>query len=162
MAAKKCPHQGGSIPYLLSVGARANEPKMLCFRFTRSLKAIKRRWARFGLPFPVVIINKMILALRREALASDNLALPFIFFSLPWRSLSKFSQFVKFVKPIFQKPKKGRGYKGGFLAIGNFVFSSSISNLVLWFFLSTGTRKGTNMLTIQQIWTSPRFISENV
>ena len=25
------------------------------------------------------------------------------------------------------------------------IFSSSISNLVLWFFLSTGTRKGTNM-----------------
>ena len=43
---------------------------------------------------------------------------------------------------------------GGFLAICNFVFSSSISNLVLsiyffifyYFFLSTGTRKGTNTL----------------
>ena len=44
------------------------------------------------------------------------------------------------------KPKK-RGYcKSSFLALCNFVFSSTISNLVLRiFFLSTGTKKGTNM-----------------
>ena len=35
---------------------------------------------------------------------------------------------------------------GSFLAICNFVFSSFISNWVLWIFLSTGTRKDTNML----------------
>ena len=42
--------------------------------------------------------------------------------------------------------KKNRSYKGCFLAICSFVYSSSISNLVLWIFLLTGVRKDTNML----------------
>ena len=35
------------------------------------------------------------------------------------------------------KAKKNGGYKGNFLAICNFVFSSSLSNLVLWIFFFT-------------------------
>ena len=61
-----------------------------------------------------------------EALASDNLALPL-----------KFSLFVKFVLLIIKKPEKNRGYKGSFLAICNFVFSSCISNLVFSFRLTS-------------------------
>ena len=42
--------------------------------------------------------------------------------------------------------KAEKGYMGSLHAICNFVFSSSISNLVLWIFLLTGVRKDTNML----------------
>ena len=38
--------------------------KFLCFRFFRSLKAIKRRWATFGLSFTVVNINKIIFVIK--------------------------------------------------------------------------------------------------
>ena len=73
---------------------------------------------------------------RGEALASDNMALLLFFF--------KFHNLWKFSCRSF-KSRKNRGYRGSFLAICNFVFSSSISNLVLWIFLSTGTRRNTNM-----------------
>ena len=43
------------------------------------------------------------------------------------------------------KAEKNSGSKGSFLAICNFVSSSSISNVVLWTFSSTGTRKDKNM-----------------
>ena len=86
--------------FFLNVGARASVmffQKILMFCFSRSLYAIKRRWARFRLSFVVVNINKMIFVIKapqREALASDNLALPSIFFNLlPW-NLSKFSHTV--------------------------------------------------------------------
>ena len=45
---------------------------------------------------------------------------------------------------VHLKAEKNRGYEGSFHAIWNFVFSSSISNLVMIFFIK-GTRKGTNM-----------------
>ena len=41
--------------------------------------------------------------------------------------------------------QKNRGYQHSFLAFCYFVFSSSISNLVLWILLLTGTSKDTNM-----------------
>ena len=41
--------------------------------------------------------------------------------------------------------QKNRGYQHSFLAFCYFVFSSSISNLVLWIFWLTGTSKDTNM-----------------
>ena len=44
------------------------------------------------------------------------------------------------------KAKKKWTKKCNFLAICGFVFSFSISNLVIWIFLLTGTRKDTNML----------------
>ena len=78
------------------------------------------------------------------ALVSDNLVLPLIFLYLPRWNLLKCSQFVTFFLPNISKLKQ-RGYKGSFLTICNFVFSSSISNFVSWFFLSTSTRKGTNI-----------------
>ena len=123
--------------------------KILCFRFSSSLKAIKRRWARFEISFTVVNINKMIFILKlrfyERRLSSEiiNLALPLIFLSLLQWNLSKCSQFVKFVLPIIFESQKDKGCRGSFLAICNFVFCSSISNLVLWIFLSTGTKKGT-------------------
>ena len=58
---------------------------------------------------------------------------------------NKLISFV-FFKLESQYCRKKRGYKGSFLAICNFVFSFSISNLVLEFFPSTGTKKrGTDM-----------------
>ena len=61
------------------------------------------------------------------------------------------------IKPLIQKLKRviwclwkrkfgsHRGYQHSFLAFCYFVFSSSISNLVLRIFLLTGTSKDTNM-----------------
>ena len=43
------------------------------------------------------------------------------------------------------KSQKNRGYQHSFLAFCYFVFSSSISNLVIRIFLITGTSKDTNM-----------------
>ena len=60
---------------------------------------------------------------QRETLASDNLALPLIFFNLLGWNLSEFSKFVKIVLPIITKPEK-RGYKGSFLAILKKIFIS--------------------------------------
>ena len=58
---------------------------------------------------------------------------------------NKLISFV-FFKLESQYCRKKRDYKGSFLAICNFVFSFSISNLVLEFFPSTGTKKrGTDM-----------------
>ena len=57
---------------------------------------------------------------------------------------------MRIVLPIILKPTKVRDYRSSFLAICNFVLLSSISNLVskIFFFLSTGTRKGTNMFNV--------------
>ena len=104
--------------------------KFLCFRFSRSLKAIKRHLAWFVLSFPVVNVVKTIfvtMKLRlhkgRSSPAGDNLALPLIFFNLLRWNLSEFSKFEKIVLPIINKPKK-RGYKGSFLAILKKIFIS--------------------------------------
>ena len=87
-------------------------------------------------------------ALRRGPLASDGLALPLIFYdSLRW-NISKFLQFFTIYENFpadHLKAEKNSGSKGSFLAICNFVSSSSISNVVLWTFSSTGTQKGKNM-----------------
>ena len=45
--------------FLLNVGVRAST-MFFCFCFSRSLKAIKRQRARYGLSFAVVNIIKMI------------------------------------------------------------------------------------------------------
>ena len=113
--------------------------QFFCFRFSRSLKAIKRRWPRFGLSFAVVNINKMIFVVKpsyrwwapSEALARDNLALSSILFNLLRWNLSKFSLVKIFVLPIIWNRKK----IGVTKAVSSlFVFSSFISNLVLLIF----------------------------
>ena len=43
---------------------RSVSRKFLCLGFSRSLKAPKRRWARVGLSFAVVNINKMIFVIK--------------------------------------------------------------------------------------------------
>ena len=58
---------------------------------------------------------------------------------------------MKFARPLNRKPKRNRGYKGSFLAICNFVFSSSISNLVLRFFHQQALGRAQTCLTVQQI-----------
>ena len=65
-----------------------------------------------------------------EAPASNNLALPLIYFNFLPRNLSKFSKFEKFFPADHLKAEKIGGYESSFLAICNFEFSSSISNLV--------------------------------
>ena len=108
--------------------------KKLCFRFSKSLKAIKSAMSKVR---TIVCSSKYYhyyfrckaKAPLRKALTGDYLALPLIFFNLLQWNLSKFSQFVKFVLLIIID----RGYKGSLFS--NFVFSSSISNLVIWIFL---------------------------
>ena len=124
-----------------------------CFHFWRSLKAIKRQWARFGLLFADII--KMIFryqakAAWRELLTSDNLALPLIFFDL----LSYISQnFCNLgnCPADHLKAEKNRSYKGSFLTICNFIFSSSTSNLVMNFLNQKALERAQISLTVQQI-----------
>ena len=120
--------------------------KCLCFRFSRSLKSIKRamRKVQTIVFFSKYHQNDFLYGAkipRREALAGDNLALPLIF--ILW----------KICPTDHLKAKKNWGCWGSFLALCNFVFSSSISNLVLWifFFLSKGIRRAQICLTVQQI-----------
>ena len=69
------------------------------------------------------------------------------FSSIFFREISQnFHSLWKLSCQSFKSRKKNRSYKGCFLAICNFVYASSISNLVLWIFLLTGVRKDTNML----------------
>ena len=101
--------------------------KCLCFRFSRSLKSIKRamRKVQTIVFFSKYHQNDFLYGAkipRREALAGDNLALPLIF--ILWK-----------ICPVDHlKAQKNWGCWGSFLALCNFVFSSSISNLVLWIF----------------------------
>ena len=112
--------------------------------------------ARFGLSVFVVNIIKVIFDIKprlHEGRRSPaiNLALPLIFFNLRRWNLSKLSLFVKLPCRLF-KTWKNRGYQGSFLAICNFVFSSSISNLVFWFLLSTCSEGRAQICsTLQQI-----------
>ena len=55
-----------------------------------------------------------------EAPASNNLALPLIYFNFLPRNLSKFSQFEKFFPADHLKAEKIGGYESSFLAICNF------------------------------------------
>ena len=73
------------------------------------------------------------------------MALLFIFFNLPWGSLSKFFQFMKFVQPIFQKPKKKKGLQRRFSRYWQFCVFFLYLKFGAMNFLSTGTKKGTNM-----------------
>ena len=57
-----------------------------------------------------------------EAPASNNLALPLIYFNFLPRNLSKFSQFEKFFPADHLKAEKIGGYESSFLAICNFEF----------------------------------------
>ena len=66
---------------------------------------------------------------QREALASDNLALPLIFFNFLGGS-SKVFIICENCPADHLKAENNRGLKGSFIIIFNFVFSSSISNLV--------------------------------
>ena len=108
--------------------------KKLCFRFSKSLKAIKSAMSKVR---TIVCCSKYYhyyfrckaKAPLRKALTGDYLALSFIFFNLLQWNLLKFSQFVKFFLLIIID----RGYKGSLFS--NFVFFSSISNLVIWIFL---------------------------
>ena len=76
----------------------------LRFCFSRSLKAIKRQWARFGLSFAIVNIIKMIFVIKLRL--HEGRRLPSIIWICLWFSsicfgeISKFSQFVEIVLPI--------------------------------------------------------------
>ena len=78
--------------------------------------------------------------------ASNNLALPLIFFNFLLIVKSPKNFTICENCPADQlKAKENRGYQHSFLAFCYFVFSSSISNLVIRIFLLTGTSKDTNM-----------------
>ena len=119
--------------------------KVLWFCFSRSLKAIKRRWERFGLSFAIVNIIKMIFVMKLR-LHEGRCSLMIILLCnlLRW-NLSKCSQIVKFVLPIIKKLEKREVTK----AVSSlFAILCNLCLSQIWsceLFLSTGTRKGINM-----------------
>ena len=80
--------------------------KVLWFCFSRSLKAIKRPWARFALPFAVVNIIKMIFVMKLRLHEGRCSPMIILLCNLLRWNLSKCSQFVKFVLPIIKKLEK--------------------------------------------------------
>ena len=150
--------------FFLNVGARASVmffQKILMFCFSRSLYAIKRRWARFRLPFVVVNINKMIFVIKapqREALASDNLALPSIFFNYCGEISQNFHSLWNLSCRSFKSWKKIGVTKevSSLFAILCFLPPSQIWSYE--FFLTTGTRKGANMFNgLANLWKFQRW-----
>ena len=103
--------------------------KFLCFRFSRSLKVIKRQWARFEPSFAVVDIFKMIFVINLR-LHEERRSPAIIWLCLCFSSicLGEISQ--------------------NFHDLWNEQFCVFFLNLNFWwynFFSLTGTRKGTNM-----------------
>ena len=143
--------------FLLDVGARASVTffkKKFVILFKVKKKTVKRRWARFGLSFAVGNISKIAFAIRlrlhKKRETHPVIIRPGLWFSsFCFREIPRdFQNLINFSCRSF-KSRKSKGYQGGFLAICNFVFSSSISNLVLLiFFPSTGNRKDTNMFNV--------------
>ena len=119
--------------------------KVLWFCFSRSLKAIKRPWARFALSFAVVNIIKMIFVMKLRLHEGRCSPMIILLCNLLRWNLSKCSQFVKFVLPIIKKSEKREVTKAvsTLFAIWCYLSLSQIWSYEL--FLSTGTRKGTNM-----------------
>ena len=119
--------------------------KVLWFCFSRSLKAIKRRWARFGLSFAVVNIIKLIFVMKLRLHVGRCSPMIILLCNLLRWNLSKCSKFVKFVLPIIKKSEKGEVKKAvsSLFAILCYLPLSQIWSYEL--FLSTGAREGTNM-----------------
>ena len=120
-----------------------------CFRFSRSQKAIKRRWARFGPFFAVVNIIKMIFVIKLRL--HERRRSPAIIWLFLWFSSFCFSE-ISQIFTIFKicpadplKPKKLRIAKAvsSLCTILCFLPLSQIWSYE--FFLPTGTKKGTNM-----------------
>ena len=85
------------------------------------------------------------LRLHEERCSPAIIWLCLLFFSIFYYEISqKFHNLWK-LSCWSIKSQKNRGYQHSFLAFCYFVFSSSISNLVLRIFLLTGTSKDTNM-----------------
>ena len=85
--------------------------KLLCFRFSRSLKAIRRQWVRFGLSFTGVNIIKMIfvfkLRLHEGRRSPAIIWLCLWFSSICFGEISQnFHSFVKIFLLIIYEPKK--------------------------------------------------------
>ena len=125
-----------------------------CFHFWRSLKVIKRQQARFGLLFADVIEMIFVIKLRLH----EGRCSPVIIWLCLWFSSICFSETSQNFCNLWNRPadhlkaEKNRGYKGSFLTICNFIFSSSISNLILWiFFNQKALEKAQISLTVQQI-----------
>ena len=119
--------------------------KVLWFCFSRSLKAIKRRWARFGPSFAVVNIIKMIFVMKLRLHEGRCSPMIILLCNLLRWNLSKCSQFVKFVLPIIKKLEKREVTKAVSLLFAILCYLSLSQTWSYEFFLSTHTRKGTNM-----------------
>ena len=121
----------------------------LCFRFSRSLKAIKKKKVRFGLSFTVVNIMEMVfvfkLGLHEGRRSPAIIWLCLWFSSICLGEISQnFHSFVKIFLLIIYEPKKIGVTKvvSSLFAILCFL---SLSQIWSYFFLSTSIRKGTNM-----------------
>ena len=105
--------------------------KFLRFCLSRSLKAIKKQWARFGLWYAVLKITKMIFVIKLRLYKWRPL--PVIIWLCLWFTSMCFSEISQNLWNLSCQSFKGqkrRGYKGSFLTTCKFVFSSCISNLV--------------------------------
>ena len=124
----------------------------LFFRFSRSIWVIKRQWARFGLSFPVVNIIKMISVIKLRLYQGTRS--PMIIWLCLWLYSICFGEISQNLHNFWYcladhlKAEKNSGYKGSILAICNFVFLFSISNL---FSRKQGPGRVQICLTVQQI-----------
>ena len=137
-----------SIRYSLSVGACANVlvfPKKLCFRFSWSLRAIRRWWARFGLSFAVANIKKIIFGIKLRL--HQGRRLPAIIWLCLWFSsifFGEISQNFHILWKLSCRSFKNRkkGFQRHFTCFLQFcVFFLNLKFGLMNFFLSTGTRK---------------------
>ena len=123
--------------------------KFRCFRFSRSLKAIKRQWVRFGLSFTGVNIIKMIFVFKprlHEGRRSPAIIWLCLWFSsICFGEISQnFHSFVKIFLLIIYEPKK-IGVTEVVSSLFAILCFLSLSQIWSYSFLSTGIRKGTNM-----------------
>ena len=117
--------------------------KFLCFRFSRSLKAIKRATRKFRTIYCCSNIIKMTFVIKLSLLKRKRSAV-IIWLCLRLSSIC-FSEICEIFPANYLSAENNRGSKAVFslFAILCFLLLSQI-----WpfeFFLSTGTRKGTNM-----------------
>ena len=108
------------------------------FRFSRSLKSIKRQWARFGLSFAVVNIIKMISVLKLRF--CEGRRSPAIIWLCLWSS-----SICENCLADHLKTKKIGVTKAVSSLFAILCFLPLSQNWSYELFLSTGTRKGSNM-----------------
>ena len=118
--------------------------KVLWFCLSRSLRAIKRRWARFGQSFAVAIFIKMIFVMKLRLDERRRSPMIILLCNLLRRNLSNVHNLWNFSCRSF-KSWRERVTKAVSSLFTIFCYLSPSQIWSYELFLSTGTRKGTNM-----------------